>query len=208
MTEIEGNDTRLTAQPLDGNFSLDFSPDIGDSAGVNTSTSIPHVTVNGTGNGTPDFYSFIVSAPFSQAYFDIDYGHLSRVAGAALDDPFDSIVRLFDATGNLLGVNDDTATTAPGAGGSVSALDSFLAFNFAQAGVYYVEVNSATAVPGGVPAGSDYRLQVSLQNAPTLPATPAATPEPSSLALLGIVAGAGLVTRLRRRRRGDTPAIP
>ena len=49
VTEIESNDTLATAQNIDGSFTLDFSADIGNAAGANTSTSMPHVTIQGTG---------------------------------------------------------------------------------------------------------------------------------------------------------------
>ena len=38
VTEIESNDTLASAQNIDGSFTLDFSADIGNAGGANTST--------------------------------------------------------------------------------------------------------------------------------------------------------------------------
>ena len=44
VTDTEPNDIFTTAQNIDNYFSLDYSADIGDVTGTNTSTVIPHVT--------------------------------------------------------------------------------------------------------------------------------------------------------------------
>lgn len=77
FAEIEPNDDSSGAQTLDGRFSLDSNPDVGDKTG-NTSTSVPHATVLGTGSGpeSADIYKFTVTEA-GTATFDIDYGDIS-----------------------------------------------------------------------------------------------------------------------------------
>ncbi|MDQ3330741.1 MAG: hypothetical protein M3552_08810 [Planctomycetota bacterium] len=75
VLESEPNNTLATAQNINGNFTLDFSSNIGDVAGNNTSTTIPHVTISGTGDGTYDYYSFFVAVAGSIGIFDIDFGY-------------------------------------------------------------------------------------------------------------------------------------
>ena len=73
--EVELNDTIGTAQSLEPfQFLLNFDPAITDEAGNNTSTTIPHLTIQGGGNGSNDFdvYSFEVTTPNSRVIFDID----------------------------------------------------------------------------------------------------------------------------------------
>ena len=117
LPETEPNNTLLTAQNVDGGpWSLGFSADIGNTLS-NTSTSIPHITINGSGDGTFDYYAFTVNNVGDRAIFDIDYGYESfGTAGS-----FDSELFLFDQTGTLLASNDDNFS-GYGAEGSVSSL--------------------------------------------------------------------------------------
>ena len=195
IAEIEPNNTLATAQNINGFFSLDFSPDIGNQAGTNTSTTMPHVTILGTGNGTFDYYSFTVTTG-GLAIFDIDFGCSSseNCQGAPGSGGMDTEIAVWTAAGILLASNDDFAITA-GAGGSVHPFDSFIQLTLAP-GTYVVGVAefNATAVAGGWSAGSNvpdtgdtYTLQVSV------------VPEPATLALMG----AGLLgLGLSRRRNG------
>ncbi|TWU60075.1 Matrixin [Rubripirellula tenax] len=147
-----GNDTIATAQSLDGNrWTLQNNPQI------NSSTSRPHQTINGIGDGTYDYFSFTVQNAGDVATFDID-------AGA-----FDTELHLYDAAGNPLNGNDD----AGGDPGSTSNLDSFVTHTFTAPGTYVIGVAafSSDTTPGGitgatVPAGGFYRLHVSLDGAP------------------------------------------
>lgn len=201
--EIEANDSLATAQNIDAFFSLDFSADIGNQAGANTSTTIPHVTITGTGNGTFDYYTFTV-ATTSLVILDIDYGCSDAVGstfgcpGAAGSGGMDTEIALWDSTGAWLTENDDFSPITVGAGGTVHPYDSFIQLTLTP-GVYYVGVaeyfSSGTA--GGWTAGSNlpdggdtYTLQVSVENP---------VPEPGTLLLLGSgIAGIAA----RRRRRG------
>ena len=167
IAETEGNNTLSNAVNLDNaGFSLNFDANIGDAI-ANTSATIPHISIQGTGNGTHDFYSFTVTNAGDRGIFDIDFGA----------DPdggfFDSELFLFDANGNLLASNDDPVQTTPtvGEGGSVSTLDSFLETTFTAPGLYVIGVASSLAqgangglTGGEIPSGATYTLQVSIEN--------------------------------------------
>jgi Bacterial pre-peptidase C-terminal domain/PEP-CTERM motif len=189
VLEVEGNDSIATAQSINGSFTLDASPDIGDITGANTSTSIPHVTVRGLpGDGTRDFYSFNVSSAGILGIFDIDY---------ALNAPgrpsgFDAWLNLFDSSGTILAQSDDGGTTA-GAGGSFHPYDSFIQYTFANAGTYFIQVGNFPNQPQS--GGSGYDLQVSVAQH----ALGGAVPEPATWAMM--LAGFGLVGAAMRRRK-------
>ena len=181
VPEIEPNDNLTTALNIDNlGFSLDFDPNITDTLGINTSTVLPHISIQGTGDGSFDYYSFTVANAGDSAIFDIDFGSGLANNGAINGDPLDSELYLFDSFGTLLSNNDDSTVDA----GSTSGLDSFIQFTFATPGTYVVGVASfpSSAVAGGisgsgVPAGSDYTLQVSVQNHLTSgPGTPTTAP--------------------------------
>ncbi len=159
VADAEPNDTIATAQNIDSAFwSLNANDNIGDRI-QNTSTTIPHVTIEGTGNGTFDYYSFTASAG-AVGTFDIDFGKGGNGS-------FDTYLRLYRADGTLLASNDDSLSISDGQGGSISRVDSFLQYTFPTDGAYVVQVSR---YPGfyPVPAGGDYQLQISLTNHPLL----------------------------------------
>lgn len=103
----EPNNTLAAPQSLESEtWTLNSSALIGD-ATTNTSTTIPHLTVTGTGNGTFDYFSFAVPTNGSRGIFDIDND------GSTVD----TALFLYDASGNLLASNDNASNTL-GAGGS------------------------------------------------------------------------------------------
>jgi len=152
MNEVEPNNSLHTAQNMDGHFTLAFDSNIGDTTS-NTSTTIPHVTITGTGDDTFDHYMFTVTKAGAKGIFDIDFGS----TGVEVD----TYLQLFDSHGALLASNDDSFTSF-GQGGSESNIDSYLEFTFDAAGLYVIQVGRCCA--GRVNAGSDYQLQVSLEN--------------------------------------------
>jgi hypothetical protein len=191
IAEIEPNNTLATAQNVDGFFSLDFSPDIGDVVGMNTSTMIPHVTILGTGDNTFDYYSFTVTQPNSLGIFDID--HTSGTT-----QPVDFELFLFRSDGAFFAQNDNSPLIA-GAGGSTSTLDPFIQHLFAMPGTYVIAVGRFNSIPMGNPnpgiggtmpkPGDNYTLHISV-------------PEPSTVisAAMGMC-GLAVAGIYRRRRR-------
>ena len=151
VAEAEPNNSVLTAQDLDGErWSL--APDVN----IADSTTVPHLTVTGSGDGTFDHYAFTVANAGDRGTFDIDFG-----AGAG--GSMDSYLRLYNSGGLLLAQNDDSSTASGGAG-STSRLDSFLSFVFPAPGVYVIEVGRCCIGP--VPTGGTYLLQISVDNHP------------------------------------------
>ena len=158
VNEVEPNDSILQAQNIDRYFTLDSDPNI------TNSTTVPHATVNGTGNNTFDYYSFTVpeAGVFTIGLFDID--------GAWPN--FDSYLRLYDSSSNVIAANDDNA----GDPGSEEVfpgftLDSYLEYNFPSAGTYYIEVGRCCIDP--VPDTVSYKLNVSVEGHAVYPQTTA-----------------------------------
>lgn len=158
VVEVEPNDSLQAAQDLEGEpWSLEQDPDIGDTT-TDTSTTLPHVTILGMGDGTYDVFSFTVAGAGDRGIFDIDYG----TTGGGID----AYLRLYDGNGSLI-ASDDDSPTSWGQGGSVSGLDSYIEIFFPDAGTHYIEVGSCCVGP--VPTGGDYELQVSIENHSTGP---------------------------------------
>lgn len=200
VLETEPNNSLAGAQSVDGHFTLNFSPDIGNGTHVdNTSLTIPHVTVRGSGDGSFDYYSFTFPGPgstFGFVVLDIDHSSSS----------FDSRVALWGPTGDLLGHNDDYDYRG-GAGGSllhysgVMSFDSLMATYVTTPGIYVVGVARSTASPGPGPTGyvggepligDAYTLQISVENVPVVP-------EPSNWMLMAL--GLGTLTSWRQLKR-------
>lgn len=78
ISEIEGNNAISTAQNVDAAFDLSYNVAIENSQLINTSTTIPHAEVHGTGDGTADFYSFTLTAG-NEFWLDIDCGWASDI---------------------------------------------------------------------------------------------------------------------------------
>jgi subtilisin-like proprotein convertase family protein len=146
IDEVEPN-TSGAPQRIDGYWNTNANPNIG-----NAST-IPHNTVFGTGDGTTDYYSFMITAG-QTATFDLD-----QVTG------FDSYLQIFDVDGvTELASNDDIATLDPG---STSTTDSLVSFTAVNSGLHTVRVSRVPLVigvtpPRVIPAGSTYQLHASI----------------------------------------------
>jgi len=153
VSELEPNGTFADAQNIDAYFSLDADPNISnDPTGTeNTSTTVPHATINGTGDGTYDYYSFTVPEGGGIGSFDIDGAYPS----------FDSVLRLYDSNQALLAADDDNLYVDPG---SSSIRDSNLRYPFPGAGTYYIKVSSYS--DNGIDPGASYNLHVSIPNHP------------------------------------------
>lgn len=163
------NNSIATAFDISDNFSLQEDADILDS------TTIPHMTVNATGNGKAGHYRIDLEAG-TTIRLDID--------GIADPDVHDSWIRLLDSNGNIVAENDDGGGDA----GSTSTRDSGLVYNVLESDTYYIVEGrwspEADAWEEAVPEGSAYELNVSVE----FPEPPADLGTPSSDKLHG---GAG-----------------
>lgn len=155
VPETEPNNSLPSAANIDGyGFSVTLDPNITDAANVNTSASLPHVSIQGTGNGTFDVFSFTVTNAGDRGIFDIDFS-----------SGMDGLLTLSDSAGNVLRTADDLLSGLDP--GSTATIDPLLDYTFASAGTYFITVadfggRAATSNP--VPAGALYTLHVSIEN--------------------------------------------
>ena len=167
VDELEPNGGYLCcagAQNIDDYFSLDADPNITNLTGTeNTSTTVPHATINGTGDNTYDYYSFTVPEGGGIATFDIDGGYNTDINGLPYE--LDSCLRLFDSLGaeqqnnnGFIKANCDQAYRDPG---SQDLKDSALEYPL-NPGTYYVKVG--TYFDNVIEAGAGYTLHVSIPN--------------------------------------------
>ncbi|CAB9516654.1 Hemolysin-type calcium-binding repeat (2 copies) [Seminavis robusta] len=142
----EPNNDLNTAQQIPlAAFTLGYNPIISNSA------TLPWVTIEGTGDGTHDYYSFVVpNAAMIASIFDVD-----NAVG------FDAYVTLYDSNGNQIANNDDRNSPDPG---SNVRRDSYLTYNFNTPGTYTIVLGSCCGdFPGGAVANGDtYKLHISL----------------------------------------------
>lgn len=141
--------TRQSALDLD----YRFSAHTGD-ASVQAAGGAQTVTVHGAFASSSEYYSF--------------YAGSSGTVLIDIDNSFavDTIVRVYDAAGNLLGTDDDHGTLDVG---SANVFDSYLSFNLAQGGQRLtVEVAALDGIYSNV---SSYDLTISLASARTASGT-------------------------------------
>ncbi|HEX6130279.1 MAG TPA: hypothetical protein VF044_01015, partial [Actinomycetota bacterium] len=170
IRESGTHDSVFTAQDVDlAKWNQNANGDI------TRATELPHLSVIGTGDGTNDFYKFVVTAAMLtaagsngvEAVFDIDGGF--EYTDAIL---WASQLRLhrgvFNAGGTLVGSTllsqgPGFASPGVGGGGSTSWLDDYLTFTFTEAGTYFLEVGKWFPFGDGLPNGVDYELHLSLE---------------------------------------------
>ena len=143
--EVEPNDSVATAQDLDP-FGWFRVPAAGEEGATH------ELGIQGTGNGTYDYYRFTVAAG-AEVVFDIE---------ATSPDDVDTEIFLFDALGNKLAENDDRTTTDR---------DSRLEHRFESAGTYVLGVSAfrSSANVGGITgdalqSGDKYVLRMSVED--------------------------------------------
>ncbi len=150
--QATSNASIATAIDISAEFSLAAHSDI------ENATTVPHVTVQGTGNGERDIFELVINNPFAKITVDVD----NTSAG------YDAFVGIADSSGTFLSFTDDS-NPAEGAGGSVAdngngqSLDSYLEFVPGVAGTYYIVVGSFPSL-ADIPAGATYDLNVSVEN--------------------------------------------
>ena len=161
VPEMEPNNTIVTAQNIDG-----AGWNLNSDSNIANSTTVPHVTIEGTGDGTFDYYSFTIANAGDTATFDIDFGSTGG------NGSMDTELFLYSSSGGYALVsNDDYYPASVGGGGSTSSLDAFIQHTFSAAGTYVIGVGEYNSygdyggISGNVPdAGDTYTLQVSIEN--------------------------------------------
>jgi len=125
-------------------------------------------TILGTATEQYDYYSFTVTKANSRGIFDIDGGDGYEDIPGSLDTE----IAIFNlATGEIIGINDDS-NIENGGEGSIVRQDSYIDTTFAEPGTYVLGVGEFDTVPSSlnllsgdrVDPGDTYRLQISLQN--------------------------------------------
>jgi filamentous hemagglutinin family protein len=106
LAESEPNDSRISPQNINSSFTLTANPDI------ENATTTPHISINGTGDGSFDYYSFTAQSG-SQGIFDIDGTVSSGNAGNILLNAGESI----SLTGSRI---SSSATLTGGKGGNIT----------------------------------------------------------------------------------------
>jgi hypothetical protein len=156
ILNMEPNDTFATAQVIPTlAFTMDFNPYIGTGGGggfVNTSTTIPHVTIlrPGDNQGTANFDFFrFTTFQWGIIVADIDSKPLAT--------NLDTVLHLFDSRGTPLATNDNEVGTGPGDGDGLmgGSLNSRIETGMLPPGDYVVAVaySPSFAMPGGVVTG-------------------------------------------------------
>jgi hypothetical protein len=156
ITESEPNNTLASAQNVDSHFITGANPDIANA------TTWPWVSINAAGDGSNDYYSFVVPVAGVTGIFDIDYGY--HMGGSV-----DTELCLYAADGSVLADNDDFSPSTTGGRGSASFIDSYISHTFAAPGTYVIGVGkfnvfcNVSGITGTVlDADNDYELQISL----------------------------------------------
>lgn len=155
IDEVEPNDAPGSAMDLNaGEWCLDENLIITDS------TTVPHITVNGTGDDTTDIYAITIPTAGTTATFDIDFGWTDPCPDNSPCEDLDSYLTLYDSSFSEIDSNDDADVEDPGSEAS-DGLDSYLTYTFDTPGTYFIEVDSYSG--SGVPDGETYQLHVSIE---------------------------------------------
>jgi hypothetical protein len=180
VIEVEGNQPPLPAPVPPPDLAsraqnIDTAGwNLGDNPDIFESTTLPHISIQGTGDGTFDYYSFTVTNAGDRAIFDIDYeSHFSDYSGET-STYLDTMLFLYDSSGTLLAENDDfidyssPTFSDPGSNAYVASL---IEYTFEVPGTYVIGVASFPSAHAfgqviGTPifAGDEYTLHISLQN--------------------------------------------
>jgi Ca2+-binding RTX toxin-like protein len=147
-----GGATFATAYNLTNNtnpWNTKFNPDTANSM------TVPHAAVYIAGNDAYQWFSITATAG-STLTLDVDYG--SHDIGGSTD----TIIELYDTDGTTLLTSNDDFGTSAGDLGSDSTLDSFLTFDFALSGTYYIRVLEFGGGGNPLDTGDTLMLNISL----------------------------------------------
>ena len=151
------NDTRTTAQTLDGSFSDQSSnPNIFRNATNDPARPVsPSVTINGRISTTTDvdFFSFTTTMANATAFFDTDTAGLTGRLG-------DSFLSLFDPSGTLIALGDDISRNGqPRDPGNATSVNSFIGVvTPGSPGSYTIAVSDFRRTPTALASGTPTRL--------------------------------------------------
>ena len=175
ILEVEPNNSIGGAQNIDAAFGLGFDVNIENSSGVNTSTTTPHAEVQGTGDGTVDYFSF-TGASGALMILDIDCG-VATFGGCVSNGFIDAWIQVIAPNGNNFFTNDDSFLAVDTGSAPNGTLDSYIQATLSMSGLWIVAVGEFLGLQP-VRQGGDYVLNVSVQGH--------SVPEPTTLLLLGL----------------------
>jgi Ca2+-binding RTX toxin-like protein len=145
-------------------FSFASNPDIGNS------TTVPHVTVTGTGGAATVGVSFTINNPGAVVTIDVDGARGFFIDPFAPKPGFDSEVVVGNANGTFVIFNDNrlefdpvTHLNSPDSG-SFSLDDSYLKFTAPAAGKYFITLGASAGAGllSAIPVGMTYQMHVSV----------------------------------------------
>ncbi len=198
LSEIEPNDTLLTAQDIKNGFTTGvWDPDVNNGY----SWFLYSASVQGTGNGTQDCFKFSLLEP-SSVHFDVDYAWKQNETPANVN----LFMELFNNPSNPSFSSTSGYWAADS--GSLSwqyggTPDPYLypVGNLA-AGTYYVRLSEEVVHNGfvyyeGIHAGATYTLHIASTGKPDMPVK--VVPEPVSAALF-LLGGGAFAFRRRAKK--------
>ncbi|MEM6913899.1 MAG: calcium-binding protein, partial [Pseudomonadota bacterium] len=129
-------------------------------------TPYPRAIVVGEGTGHRDFFSLTVPAGRS-LFVDLDFGGTRLLSG------FDPLLRLYDASGDLLAENDNPVMQGADIGSAFAFFlqntkDSVLTWTNTTGSDQVVYLSVEDAVDGFVPGGDTYLLNVGVEDFPNV----------------------------------------
>jgi hypothetical protein len=192
VDEREPNDSFEQAQNIDDSFDLTYNEEIGRLSGgtnyqhVDTSATIPHATINGTGNETFDYYAFTVpdtaATQGTLTIFDVDHSNQGMYT-------FDPTIVLYHSSGAFLARGEDGWNDP----GSAYPRDAYLEYRFFEPGTYYIAVGGLYTWDWRFPElshsypvnqGATYQLHVSVEGHPAMDSAPSVWLQPSARSIV------------------------
>jgi Ca2+-binding RTX toxin-like protein len=116
------------------------------------STTIPHATVAGSGNGAEQWFRFDLVAG-QNLTVDVDFGN--HASGGTSG----TMAQIVGANGTSV-LQSSFGNAVQGAGGSTSNTDAFISYTATTTGTFYVKLVGANGQP--IPLGSNFLLNFSL----------------------------------------------
>ncbi|KAL6080373.1 Cartilage oligomeric matrix protein [Balamuthia mandrillaris] len=125
---------------------------------ISESTSIPHISIYGVGDGeSAHWYTFATGSTEGNVTIDIDHAEAESLPISSLPADrqfrnFDSLIEVYDISGNLLFSNDDASS---------GTADSWVLFNATAYTTYRLRV--LRCCDADIPEGKDYVVHISVE---------------------------------------------